>query len=63
MWSLLGVKKSWVTPWLVSFKGLIQNFHRASPPFHMRSVPTPVWEIHLTIVNVGLFNLSMSDVD
>ena len=31
-WSLLGVKKGWATPRLVSIKGLIQNFRRASPP-------------------------------
>ena len=30
--SLLGVKKGWATPRLVSFRGLIQNFRRASPP-------------------------------
>ena len=30
-WSLLGVKKAWATTRSVSFRGLIQNFRRASP--------------------------------
>ena len=34
-WPLLGVKKS--LPRLVSFRGLVQNFRRASRPFYMRS--------------------------
>ena len=37
--SLLGVKKAWATPRSVSFRSLIQNFRRASPPFHMQSPP------------------------
>ena len=32
IWSLLGVKEAWATPGSVSFRGLIQNFRRASPP-------------------------------
>ena len=36
---ILWVKKSWTMPWLVSFRGLIQNFQQASPPFHMRRPP------------------------
>ena len=35
-WSLLGVKKGWPTPRLVSFGGLIQNFRQASPPGNKR---------------------------
>ena len=40
-WFLLGVKKkkAWATPRSVSFRSLIQNFRRASHPFHMRSPP------------------------
>ena len=39
-WSLLGVKKkAWVTPRSVSFRGLIQNFRRASPPLSYAESP------------------------
>ena len=31
-WSLLGVKKAWAPSRSISFRGLIQNFRRASPP-------------------------------
>ena len=33
MVSFGGQKKAWATPRSVSFRGLIQNFRRASPPF------------------------------
>ena len=38
-WSLLEVKKGWATPKLVSFRGLIQNFRRASPPLSYGTPP------------------------
>ena len=40
-WSLLGVKKScaWTTPRSVFFRGLIQNFRRASPPLSYAESP------------------------
>ena len=34
-------KKAWATPRSVSFRGLIQNFRRASPPFSYASAPAP----------------------
>ena len=35
-------KKAWATPRLVSFRGLIQNFSRASPPLsYAESPPGP----------------------
>ena len=40
-WSLLGVKKAWATPRSVSFRGLIQNFRRASPPISNVESPSP----------------------
>ena len=47
-WFLLGVKEGWATPRLVSFRGLKQNFRRASPPLSFRSSPrTPVSKISL----------------
>ena len=36
---LLEVKNGWATPRLVSFKGFIQNFRRASPPLSYESPP------------------------
>ena len=39
--SLLGVKKAWGTPRLVSFRGLTQNFWRASPPLSYEESPAP----------------------
>ena len=33
-------ENSWAMPSLVSFRGLIQNFQRVSPPFHVQS-PLP----------------------
>jgi len=41
-WSLLGVKKAWATPRSVSFRGLIQNFRRASPPLSYAESPSRV---------------------
>ena len=41
MASFRGQKKAWATPRLVSFRGLIQNFRRASPRLQMRSPPIP----------------------
>ena len=38
-WSPLGVKKAWATPRSVSFRGLIQNFRRASPPLSYAESP------------------------
>ena len=38
-WSFLGVKKGWAMSRLVSFRGLIQNFRRASPPLSYGSLP------------------------
>ena len=38
-WSILGVKKAWATHRSVSFKGLIQNFRRASPPLSYAGSP------------------------
>ena len=38
-WSLLGVKKAWVTPRSVSLRGLIQNFRPASPPLSYAESP------------------------
>ena len=50
-WFLLGVKKGWATPRLVSFRGLKQNFRRASPPLSYGSPPrTPVSKISLASV-------------
>ena len=43
IWSLLGFKTVWPTHWSVSFRGLIQNFRRASPPLsYARSPPGTV---------------------
>ena len=36
---LLEVKNGWATPRLVSFKGFIPNFRRASPPLSYKSPP------------------------
>ena len=50
-WFLLGVKEGWATPRLVSFRGLKQNFRRASPPLSYGSPPrTPVSKISLASV-------------
>ena len=38
-WSLLGVKKAWAPSRSVSFRGLIQNFRRASPPLSYTESP------------------------
>ena len=38
---ILWSEKAWVTPRLVSFRGVIQNFRRASPPRYMQSPPPP----------------------
>ena len=38
-WSLLGVKKAWATLRSVSFRGLIQNFRRVSPPLSYAESP------------------------
>ena len=40
-WSLLGVKKAWAAPRSVSFRALIQNFRRASPPLSHAEYPPP----------------------
>ena len=40
-WSLLGVKKARATPRSVSFRGLIQNFRRASPSLSYAESPPP----------------------
>ena len=48
--SLLGVKKAWATPRSVSFRGLIQNFQRASPPLsYVASSPHPRSPLRTTI--------------
>ena len=39
-------KKAWATPRSVSFRGLIQNFRRASPPFSYAESP-PGFTCHL----------------
>ena len=42
MVSFRGQKKAWATPRSVSFRGLIQNFRRASPPLsYAESLPPP----------------------
>ena len=38
--SFRGKKKTWATPRSVSFRGLIQNFLRASPPLSYAESPT-----------------------
>ena len=35
VWSLLGLKKAWAMPRLLFFRGVLQNFRRASLPLHM----------------------------
>ena len=39
MVSLRGQEKAWATPRSVSFRGLIQNFRRASPPLSYAESP------------------------
>ena len=57
-WSLLGVKKAWATPRSVSFRGLIQNFRRASPPLsYARSPPRAQLE---RIDTINIFFVSFS---
>ena len=47
-WSLLGVKKDWVTPRSVSFRSLVQNFRRASPPLSYAESPSLAYvQLHL----------------
>ena len=41
MVSFRGQKKGWATPRLISFRGLIQNFPRPSPPLSYWSPPSP----------------------
>ena len=41
MVSFRGQKKAWATPRWVSFRGLIQNFRRASPPLSYAEFPPP----------------------
>ena len=49
-WSLLGVKKDWVTPRSVSFRGLVQNFRRASPPLsYAESPPSRTYTFTYTV--------------
>ena len=42
MASFRGQKKAWATPRLVSFRGLIQNFRRASLPLSYAESPPPL---------------------
>lgn len=46
-------------PWFIFFRGLIQNFQRESPPFHLRSL---VKEHALENVN-GTFTAIMNDFE
>ena len=46
MVSFRGKKKAWVTPRSVSFRGLIQNFQRASPPLSYASPPPREQQLH-----------------
>ena len=41
MVSFRGQKKAWAPPRFVSFRGLIQNFGRASPPLSYGEPPPP----------------------
>ena len=45
-WSLLGVKKVCATPRSVSFRGLIQNFRRASPTLSYEGIPPETYPIY-----------------
>ena len=47
MVSFRGQKKAWATPRSVSFRGLIQNFQRASPPLSYAEFPPPPGEMAL----------------
>ena len=55
IWSLLGVKMGWATPGLVSFRGLIQNFRRASPLLHVQSPPVGTKNKHGIATKYKLF--------
>ena len=49
MVSFGGQKKAGATPWSVSFRGLIQNFQRASPPLSYADSLSPTAKIEVTI--------------
>ena len=53
----LGVKKSWALPRSVSFRGLIQNFRRASPPLSYARPPRAQLE---RIDTINIFFVSFS---
>ena len=57
IWSLLGVKKAWPTHRSVSFRGLIQNFRRASPPLSYARSPRAQLE---RIDTINIFFVSFS---
>ena len=49
-----GSKKGWDTPRLVSFRGLIQNFWRASPPLSYGSPPRGTVDVDVDVFPVCL---------
>ena len=51
-WSLLGVKKVWASPRSVSFRGLIQNIRRASPPLSYAESPPLPWGFYRTLTSL-----------
>ena len=61
-WSLLGVKKkALATPRLVSFRGLIQNFQRPSPPLSYAESPNPGYQRYFHTVSIETIKPSILD--
>ena len=50
--SLLEVKKAWATPKSISFRSLIQNFRRASPPLSYAKSPPGCISLLVLIYNL-----------
>ena len=54
MVSFRGQKKAWATPRSAYFRGLIQNFRRASPPLSYAEYPPGLKHTHCSSVAAAL---------